>query len=60
MMLYLVTVFVPDFQIQGYVFAGWHYQGFVVPAANLSTFAVLVVTSFLLSLFSGFLHWLVK
>jgi putative membrane protein len=59
-MLYLVTLLVPAFRIQGYAFPGWSYQGFVVPAANLSTLAVLIITSFFLSLFSSFWQWLVK
>lgn len=58
--LYLVTLLVPQFQISAFLFPGFSYQGFVVPAIHLGTFWVYVLVSFFLSLVTSFLIWLMK
>jgi len=58
--LYLVTLVVPQLQINSFFFSGFSYQGFVIPAFQLGIFWVYVVTSFLISLVTSFLHWLTK
>jgi len=58
--LYLVTIIVPQFNINSFYFSGFNYQGFTVPAVQLTAFWGLVVTSFLISLTATFLLWLAK
>ena len=58
--LYLVTILVPQLQIKAYAFQGYVYKGFVVPAMDLNTFWVLVLTSLLISLIVSFTYWLIK
>lgn len=58
--LYLVTLIVPEFKVDGFVFPGLVYQGFVLPEVHLSNFWALAVTSFLISFLSTFLFWLRK
>ncbi len=58
--LYLVTLIVPQFQIQGFLFPGFSFQNFSLPAVQLSTFWVYVLVSFFLSLVTSFLFWLRK
>lgn len=56
--LYLVTLFVPQFKIAGFLFPGFNYEGFVIPQMYLSLFWVFVLTSFIISLTTAFLLWL--
>jgi len=58
--LYLATVIVSQFQIQSFLFAGFTYQGFVIPSIYLSTFWALVAVSFFISLITALLLWLIK
>ena len=58
--LYLVTMIVPQFKVAGFVFDGFAYQGFVIPAVNLGSFWALVVVSFFISVIPSFLYWLRK
>jgi putative membrane protein len=58
--LYLVTVIVPDFKIVSFQFLGLTYKGIVIPALSLNLIFSFVVISFMISLVSGFLYWLLK
>lgn len=58
--LYLVTLLVPYLEITGFRFPGWVHEGFIIPAMHLSQIWVIVIASFLISLFSTFLFWLFK
>ncbi len=58
--LYLVTVIVPDFKIVSFQFTGLTYKGIIVPALSLNLIFSFVVISFLISLVSSFLYWLLK
>jgi putative membrane protein len=58
--LYLVTLLVPQFQISGFLFPGFSYQGLIIPAIGLNVFWVFVLASFLISLIGSFFYWLVK
>jgi len=58
--LYLVTLIVPQFQINSFLFPGFTYQGFIIPSINLTVFWVFVLTSFLISLISSLFYWVVK
>lgn len=56
--LYALTNLVPSFKLAPYFFPGYSYNGFSIPAADLTTFWVAVVASFLIGLFTHFLNWL--
>lgn len=58
--LYLTTLIVPEFKINGFFFPGFVYQGFAFPSMNLSTFLTFVLTSFTISLITTLLLWLAK
>jgi putative membrane protein len=58
--LFLVTMIVPDFKILSFQFSGLNYNGIVVPALSLNLFFSFVAISFLISLITGFLYWLLK
>lgn len=58
--LYLVTLIVPELKIVGFLFSGFSYRGFVVPAIHLSTFWALALTALVISLTTTFLLWLRK
>lgn len=55
-LLYLLTVFVPEVQIQPWAFPGLTADGFVVPPIELSYLASLILTSILLTLTVQLLH----
>ncbi len=58
--LWLVTLVIPQFEINSFLFPGWKYQGLIIPEIPLSRFWVLVIASFLISLINNFLLWLTK
>lgn len=58
--LYFVTLLVPDFEITGFHFAGASFQGIVIPSLSLGTIWAFVAVSFLISIISGLIFWLVK
>lgn len=56
--LYLVTLLVPQLIIKPFLFPGFNYQGFNIPQIYLNYFWSLTLSSFLISLTSSFLSWL--
>ena len=58
--LYLATLLVSDFKIIGFSFPGFVYNGFSIPAFSTTGIPALILTSFILSLISSFLFWLVR
>ena len=60
LMLYLLTLLVPQIKIEAFDFPGFAYKGFIIPALKVSQFYCAVLASFLISFISGFLHWLSK
>lgn len=56
--LYLLTIVIPDFTIQGFPFPGFSYQNFFLQPVFISSFWNTVLTSFFLSLVLGFIYWL--
>lgn len=58
--LYLLTIFVPDISITAFNFKGFSFMGFIVPQLSINTFFAFIVTSFLLSFIVGLLKWLIK
>lgn len=58
--LYIVTLVVPGFQIVGFHFGGYSSVWFDLPAINLVGYLAFIVFSFLHSLISSFIYWLIK
>lgn len=56
--LYALTTVVSDIQLIPYYFPGLEYNGFTLPAMELTTFWVAVVASLLIGLITHFLQWL--
>lgn len=56
--LYALTTIVSDFQLRPYQFLGFYYNGFMIPATDLSPFWVAVVASLIIGLITHFLQWL--
>lgn len=57
--LYALTTILPSFKLIPYDFPGASINGFIIPAAYLSTFWVAISASFLIGFFTHFFHWLV-
>lgn len=60
LMLYLLTILVSKIKLEAFEFPGFSYRGFLVPTLEISRFYCAVLTSFLINIVSGFLHWLAK
>jgi len=58
--LYLVTLLVKDFKIVYFHFPGYASKWIDIPALNFNGFLAYVAFSFLLSLITSFLYWLMK
>ena len=56
--LYALTTVVTDFKIISYPFPGLVYNGFSLPATELSPFWVAVLASFIIGAITHFLQWL--
>ncbi len=56
--LYALTAIVPEFQLVPYTFAGYFYNGLMIPPLELSPFLVAIAASFLIGLITHFLQWL--
>lgn len=52
--LYLVTLFVPEFQIKPFTFPGVNFYGFVIPVLHFNLFFTLIFISFILAIMSNF------
>lgn len=58
--LYILTIFVPNVSISAFTFKGFSFAGFVVPSLYVNNFFTFVIASILLSFIVGFLKWLTK
>lgn len=58
--LYIVTLVVPGFQIIGFNFGGYTSLWIDLPVIAFSGFLAIVAFSFLHSLISSFVYWLIK
>lgn len=56
--LYALITVVSGFRLMPYFFPGLEYNGFTIPAIQLTTFWVAVVASFLIGIITHFLQWL--
>ncbi len=55
--IYLLTVFVPEIQVVEWLFPGASWAGFVIPQIRFSYFPSLVVTSLCISTIADVLHY---
>lgn len=58
--LYLLTVFIPQIKVSAFVFQGFSLYGFIIPKFYLSTFFAFVAVSFTLSFVISFFRWIIK
>lgn len=58
--LYFLTILVPDISISEFIFKGFTFAGFVIPSLYINNFFTFVIASILLSFLVGFLRWLTK
>ena len=58
--LYFLTILVPNISISAFRFNGFSFLGFVVPQLYINSFFAFITASILLSLIVGFLKWLIK
>lgn len=58
--LYIVTLVVPGFKIIGFNFGGYTSLWFDIPAVVFSGYIAYIAFSFLHSLISSFIYWLIK
>lgn len=55
--IYLLTVFVPEIQIRPFVFQGGSWSGFVIPSMSISYLWALILTSLCISTLTDILHY---
>lgn len=60
LLLWLTARFVAGFNINSFYFNGWNYQGFIVPAMQVSLFWTATLAAFVLNLITALLEWLIK
>jgi len=58
--IYLVTLVVPGFKFTGFFFQGINSEWITIPQISLVGILGLILFSFILSLITSFLHWLIK
>lgn len=55
--IYLLTLFVPEIQVREWLFPGASWAGFVIPPIQLAYFPSLVLTSLCISTITDVLHY---
>lgn len=58
--LYFLTILVPNISITAFNFHGFSFWGFIAPQLQINNFFAFIIASILLSLIVGFLKWLIK
>lgn len=58
--LYLLTVIIPDIEISAFTFKGFSFVGFVVPDIYFNSLFAYVAAAAVLSLFYSYFEWLTK
>ena len=59
-LLYVLTVFVPNISISQFTFDGFSFGGFIVPVIHFNTLWAFIVSAAVLSVIINFFHWLTK
>lgn len=55
--IYLLTVFVPEIHVNLWVFPGGTWAGFVIPPVHFTYYTALIASSFLISMITDVLHY---
>lgn len=55
--LYLLTIFVPEIRVIAWTFSGGSWAGFSVPSMHVTYFWSLVVSTLVISTITNVLHW---
>lgn len=58
--LYITTLLVPGFSVSGFYFAGLVTKWIDLPSLHFSGFLSFIAFSFVISIFTSLIHWLVK
>lgn len=58
LMLYAAAYFIPQIQFHVWNFPGLTYQGYIIPAMQLPSLGVIIITAFVISLIVDSLGWL--
>ena len=58
--LYLVTLVVPGFAINSFAFLGFATNLIILPPLNLQGVIAIIAYSFVISVFTSLIHWLIK
>lgn len=58
--LYILTVLVPQISVNAFVFRGANFIGFVIPRIEFNSFFAYIACALLLSLIISFINWLIK
>lgn len=58
-LLYLLTVFIPQISVSAFVYKGLSFFGFVIPRIDLNTITAYFLASFVLSGIEGGVKWLI-
>lgn len=59
-LLYLLTLFVPQIQVVPFIFTGVNLSGFVIPAISFNLFFAYIVCAFIISFITSAINWLIK
>ncbi|OGH24033.1 MAG: hypothetical protein A2698_01010 [Candidatus Levybacteria bacterium RIFCSPHIGHO2_01_FULL_42_15] len=60
MILYVLTIVLPQIEISAFAFYGASFAGFSIPSASFNTFFAYVVSSIVLSLYIWAIRWVIK
>lgn len=58
--IYLVTLLVPEFRVKGFLFSGFESLWFDIPQLSFEGLPAFIAFSFILSVFTSFVYWLIK
>lgn len=57
-LLYILTIFVPQISIHAFMFQGFSFAGFIVPRIFINAFFAYIICSFVLSCIGSGIYWL--
>ncbi len=60
LIIWMLSKLTPGLSITSYSFVGFNYQGFIVPPANFSVLWTLIIGSFMISIITTFLDWILN
>ena len=59
-LLYLLTIFVPNVIVSQFTFNGFNFAGFIIPVIKFNTISAFIVSAAVLSLLINFFNWLIR